>query len=169
MTKSEKIDLLTRIEFGEIDGYGDPNLDKYFLDNNYWNKIVNDKKFFVVGKKGTGKSAIYRMIKEQGHREGALVENKDFGFFPFEKLLELSDDNFTRPNQYQSIWMHLILNSFAEMIAKVDDSNVLHSEIKDYVKDCLGNIGDLHKDLVTRTTKTSAGLTFKGYRRFKRK
>ena len=101
-------DLIRKIDFGEIDGYGDPNLEKYFLDNGYWDKIINDKIFFVVGKKGTGKSSIYQMIEKESYNNCCIVVNKDFGEFPFEKLLRLQDDNFAKPNQYQTIWRNVI-------------------------------------------------------------
>lgn len=35
MKKEQMIELIKKIDFGEIDGYGDPNLDRYFIDNNY--------------------------------------------------------------------------------------------------------------------------------------
>ena len=103
MTRKERLDLLNKVDFGDIDGYGDPNLDQYFLDNDYWNRVVDNKTYFVIGRKGTRKSSIYRMIKEQGLKKGIWIENKDFGDFPFEKLLQLDDQNFAKPNQYQSI------------------------------------------------------------------
>lgn len=106
-------DLIKKIDFGEIDGYGDPNLEKYFLDNGYWEKIINDKIFFVVGKKGTGKSSIYQMIEKEAFSKGCIVINKDFGEFPFERLLKLTDDNFAKPNQYQTIWKNVILGAYA--------------------------------------------------------
>lgn len=34
------IEKIRQIDFGEIDGYGDPNLEKYFLDNGYWSKVI---------------------------------------------------------------------------------------------------------------------------------
>ena len=83
LSETEKKALLEAIDFGDIDGYGDPNLDHYFLDNEYWNKITNEDTFFVAGRKGTGKSAIYRMIEEQSMEKGAIVHNTDFGDFPF--------------------------------------------------------------------------------------
>ena len=70
---------------------------------------IDSNVFFVVGKKGTGKSAIYRMIEQASLHNGCLVINKDFGEFPFEKLLSLQDDNFAKPNQYQTIWRNVIL------------------------------------------------------------
>lgn len=44
-------DLIKMIDFGEIDGYGDPNLEKYFLDNGYWDKIIENKIFLSLVKK----------------------------------------------------------------------------------------------------------------------
>ncbi len=108
------LDVLRKIDFGEIDGYGDPNLEKYFLDNDYWNKIIENKIFFVVGKKGTGKSSIYRMLEKEAPFRGGVIVNKDFGDFPFEKLLTLTDDDFAKPNQYQTIWKNVIFNLFIQ-------------------------------------------------------
>lgn len=164
MTRKERLDLLNKVDFGDIDGYGDPNLDQYFLDNDYWNRVVDNKTYFVIGRKGTGKSSIYRMIKEQGLKKGIWIENKDFGDFPFEKLLQLDDQNFAKPNQYQSIWENLILNIFSKIIAEnpacEDTKNQHYLDIANYSKNCLGNVIEMHKEVVTRTTKTGGSLSF---------
>ncbi len=159
------IDLIRNVDFGEIDGYGDPNLGKYFLDNGYWEKIVDDKVFFVVGKKGTGKSSIYRMIEHEAFTNGCIVVNKDFGDFPFERLLQLNDDNFSRPNQYQTIWKNVIYNLFIQNIAKIenDESNEYFTEIKEYCNAFLGTRAvDLHKDIISNTTKANGSLVAHG-------
>lgn len=161
----ENISRIKSIDFGEIDGYGDPNLDEYFLDNDYWNKIVEENVFFVLGRKGTGKSSIYRMISEFGISQGYIIENKDFGEFPFERLLKLDDSDFQQPNQYQTIWKNIILNIFAKTISEnplVDDNNNTHfTIINDYAKVCLGNLVDMHKEVVSRASKISNKLSFK--------
>lgn len=163
MNRSERISLLSKVNFGDIDGYGDPNLDQYFLDNDYWTKVINDKTYFVIGRKGTGKSSIYRIIKEQSFQNGCLVLNKDFGDFPFEKLLQLEDRNFAKPNQYQSIWKNLILNIYAKAISDCpvenDAENAYFCEIDNYARTCLGNLVEMHKEIVTQTAKTSVGLS----------
>ena len=159
------LDLIKNVDFGEIDGYGDPNLEKYFLDNGYWAKIVDDKVFFVVGKKGTGKSSIYRMIERESFSKGCIVINKDFGDFPFEKLLRLQDDDFSKPNQYQTIWKNVIYNLFIQNIAKLEigDDNDYFREIKEYTNAFLGTRAvDLHKEIVSRTTKTNGSLVAHG-------
>lgn len=157
------IDLLKKVDFGEIDGYGDPNLEHYFLDNNYWEKVVDNKVFFVVGKKGTGKSAIYRMLERESFSRGSIVVNKDFGEFPFEKLLQLQDDDFAKPNQYQTIWKNLILNLFVQNISKLpEEDNDYYRQITEYNRMYIGNAIDLHKDIVSKSEKKQGNLFFKG-------
>lgn len=39
------IDLIKRIDFGDIDGLYDPQLSRYFLDDDYWGKIVDGDVF----------------------------------------------------------------------------------------------------------------------------
>lgn len=156
------ISLLKQVDFGEIDGYGDPNLEKYFLDNNYWEKIINSSVFYVVGKKGTGKSSIYRMLERESFRYGSIVVNKDFGEFPFEKLLQLRDDDFAKPNQYQTIWKNVIFNLFVQSISTLPhEDNEYYRKISEYSRMYLGNAVDLHKDVVSKTEKRQGGLVFK--------
>lgn len=159
------VNLLKKVDFGEIDGYGDPNLEKYFLDNDYWKKIIDSKVFYVVGKKGTGKSSIYRMLEKEAFHNGSIVINKDFGEFPFEKLLKLPDDDFAKPNQYQTIWKNVIFNLFVQTISKIsyeDESNEYYQQIVKYSKLYLGDATDLHKDVITKTEKLHGNLVFKG-------
>ena len=156
-------DLIRKIDFGEIDGYGDPNLEKYFLDDGYWDKIIDNKVFFVVGKKGTGKSSIYQMIEKESYNRGCIVINKDFGDFPFEKLLRLQDDDFAKPNQYQTVWRNVILNLFVQAISKLPVSgNEYFDRIKKYNDMYLGSAIELHKDIISKGIKKEGSLFFHG-------
>ena len=157
------IELLKNVDFGEIDGYGDPNLEKYFLDNGYWHHIIDGKVFFVVGKKGTGKSSVFRMIEHEACNNGSLVVNKDFGEFPFEKLLRLDDDGFAKPNQYQTIWKNVIFNLFIQAISKLPfENNVYYNEIVEYREMFLGSVKDLHKDIISKAVKAEGGIHING-------
>ena len=164
MTLNDKIRIIKAIDFGSIDGLNDKHLSSYFLDKNFWNKLINGKEFFVIGRKGTGKSAIYTWIYEQQFKQGVLVENLSFQNFPFEKLLKLSDDDFSKPNQYQSIWRNIILSEITAQIikdqtAKVDEE---YKELKKYVDHRFGaDLTELHQKVTKTTTKPEAGLQFK--------
>ncbi len=160
MTEKEKVEVLKKVNFGDIDANADPNLDKYFIDNNYWERIVESPIYYVVGKKGTGKSAIYQYLFKVAYNKGVIFSNRDFGDFPFEKIIQLSDDSFSKPNQYQSIWEHLILNIFIDMIIKneVADENECYKQLKKYYDICIGDTVNLHKESLAKVQKTSFSL-----------
>lgn len=160
------ITALLQTDFGNPDGLYDQHLENYFLDQDYWKNIVEGKTYFVIGRKGTGKSAIYNWIKNREAEKGMMISNLSFRSFPFEKLLRLSDDDFTRPNQYQSIWKYIILSEFAKQIV-LDQNNYDNSEdykeLLSFVEYKFGkNLQDLHSKITTRSNKTETGLQFKG-------
>ena len=161
MTIKDKIRIFKSIDFGSIDGLNDKHLTSYFLDKNYWAKLINGKEFFVIGRKGTGKSAIYTWLYEQQFKQGVLIENLSFKNFPFEKLLKLSDDDFSKPNQYQSIWRNIILSEVAALIVKdqLVSTDAEFLEIKKFVEYRFGkDLTELHQKVMTTTTKKDGGL-----------
>lgn len=164
-TQQEAYEIFSRIDFGDIDGLSDPNLPNYFLDNQYWKKIAEGNVYYVIGRKGTGKSAIYNWVHAQAADKETIVSNLAFKTFPFEKLLQLSDDDFHKPNQYQSIWRNIILSEIAKMIYN-DPRAVLDEEYKeicDYVEHTFGrNLIDLHKSITSQAVKTASGLQLYG-------
>lgn len=161
----KEYDIFRNIDFGDIDGLYDKNLNEYFIDNDYWNQLVEGRKFFVIGRKGTGKSAIYNWIKTKEAEKNVLVSNLSFKNFPFEKLLKLTDDDFQKPNQYQSVWRNIILSEIAKLIV-LDERNQVDDDylnIKKYVRIKFGNdLEDLHKRVTTQSRKTDTGIYFKG-------
>lgn len=164
MKDLDSVQLLKMVDFGDIDGLYDKNITEYFIDDNYWNQIVEGNKFFVIGRKGTGKSAIYNWIKKQEAERGVIVSNLSFRNFPFEKLLKLADDDFCRPNQYQSVWRNIILSEIAKQIVTDENNHIddTYREIKRYVNLKFGtDLSDLHKKVTKQTTKTSYGLFIK--------
>lgn len=165
MEQKQRINLYSKIDFGDIDGLYDKNISDYFLDNDYWSQLVEGDKYYVIGRKGTGKSAIYNWIKLNEGEKGAIVSNLSFRNFPFERLLNLSDDDFSRPNQYQSVWRNIILSEIAKDIV-VDANSVpdeMYRELKEYVEFKFGrDLLDLHKRVASQTVKTERGLFLEG-------
>ena len=56
--------LLKKIDFGHIAAEADPNLISYFLETDSYKRIFSGERMYVVGRKGTGKSAIYLTIEK---------------------------------------------------------------------------------------------------------
>jgi hypothetical protein len=163
----KSLEALLKTDFGNPDGLYDQNLEKYFLDQNYWSEIVESNKFFVIGRKGTGKSAIYKWINNRQYEKGILISNLSFSCFPFENLLSLSDDNFSRPNQYQSIWKNIILCELTRLISSdegVSEFTDEYKEIKDFYQYKFGNnLKSLFAEITTHTKKSGLGLVFQGF------
>lgn len=163
-TKQELAYLLN-VNFGDIDGLYDPNINDYFIDVDFKKAILNEPKYFVVGRKGTGKSALYNWIESNQVADDIMVSNKSFNDFPFEKLLQLSDDTFSVPNQYQSIWKNIILTEYALLLCK-DQSNPIDEallELQNYIKYVFGNdLIDLHKAVTRISEKSEYGISIKG-------
>src|SRR5690606_1511672 len=156
-------DLIKQVDFGDIDGLYDPKLVENYMDFGHSDQIVNKNIFFVLGRKGTGKSALYSYIQKIQGDKGILVSNLSFKNFPFEKLLELTDDNFSKPNQYQSIWRNIILSEYAKLI--VTDQSCPHDdifkELKKYVDYVFGtDLIDLHKKVTKSAEKRGREIGF---------
>ena len=163
-TKNE-LGYLLDVDFGDIDGLYDPNINDYFIDVEFKKSLLQEAKYFVIGRKGTGKSALYNWIDRNKVTDGIMVSNKSFSDFPFSKLLQLSDDNFTKPNQYQSIWKNIILTEYALLLCQ-DQSNPIDdslSELRNYINYVFGNdLIDLHKAVTRKSEKSEYGISIKG-------
>lgn len=162
---TEECKKLLAVHFGDIDGMFDPYLCDYFIDRNYWTEIVENCKFFVIGRKGTGKSALYQWIKAQAIEKGDLCSNMLFNEFPLGRLLQLKDDSFLRPNQYQTICKNMILSEMARLIVH-DAEHELGSEYEEieyYYNHVVGSsIQDCFRESVQRTTTKGGQLVYGG-------
>lgn len=159
-------DLLLKTSFGHPDALYDYNLSDYFIDHAYWESIIKGDNFYIIGRKGTGKSAIYKWLEGQQSTRGAIVQNLSFNNFPFEKLLKLEDDDFSRPNQYQSIWRYIILTEFCKMITIDQREKPITDtwkEIAKYINFRFGrDATELHSFITNNARKTSLGLSIRG-------
>ncbi|MNW37771.1 hypothetical protein D3C74_148230 [compost metagenome] len=156
-------EMLDKVDFGEIDGLNDGNIERYFVNDNYWEKIIDKDTYFIIGRKGTGKSAIYNWLEKTAPYNSTLIANLPFNSFPFEKLLKLADDNFSRPNQYQSIWRNIILTEIVSLIVKDEQSNKNdeYVELENYMQFLFGrDLVDLHKQITTIAEKDIGGIKF---------
>lgn len=105
--------------------------DLYFLQTNDYNLISSGEKSIVIGRKGTGKTAICEHIHN-------LKDNKRFSSlhslksFPFNELYTLKDENYSFTNQYITIWKYVILSAICRMM--VDNRAIDYMERKNLSK-----------------------------------
>lgn len=96
------------------------NNERYFYHTKIVDRISNGKKLYVIGRKGTGKTAITENLI--GIRErGFFAQKLTFKNFPFNKLYELEDRGFTAPNQYITLWKYVIYSATCRMLISNDN------------------------------------------------
>ena len=108
--------ILEQIEDWKLEAKLEDNT-RYFYHTKIVDRIVNGKKLYVVGRKGTGKTAITEnLVARQDH--DYFAQKLSFKNFPFNMLYELEDKGFTSPNQYITLWKFLIYSSTCKMLIK---------------------------------------------------
>ena len=100
-------------------------IEDYFYITDEYDKIMNGSKFYIIGRKGSGKSAIAEYIS---NTQTANMFSKKLSFknFPFNTLYSCENPDFTRPNQYISLWKLIIYTHIGRLMLK-DHSISSHS------------------------------------------
>ncbi|WP_457792606.1 P-loop ATPase, Sll1717 family [Pseudomonas syringae] len=108
------IELLKEVSKWKLEAKLEDNA-RYFFHIDIVDKITSGEKSFVIGRKGTGKTAITEHIVK-GKVYSRFAKKLSFKNFPFQDLYTLSNDSFTTPNQYITLWKYLIYSSVAKLM-----------------------------------------------------
>lgn len=90
---------------------------RYFYHTKTVDRLSNGKRTYVIGRKGTGKTAISEYLSElKGYN--LFSEKLTFKNFPFNKLYKITDSGYTSPNQYITLWKFLIYSTICKMLSR---------------------------------------------------
>jgi len=91
--------------------------ERYFFHVDEVQLIESGKKSYIIGRKGTGKTAIaeYFYTRSQYNQ---FCEKLSFKNFPFNDLYKLKNEGFTPSNQYITLWKYLIYSFICKLMAK---------------------------------------------------
>jgi len=112
---------LQLLRLGQSVAEFDDSLEKYFIENQAYRSLINGSADFVAGDKGTGKTAVYRILQK---RYSATPELKGVeviaGFNPignpvFQRLVQ-QDINVLTEGQYVSVWKTYMLSLIGNWI-----------------------------------------------------
>lgn len=104
----------------EISGWSieakEEKTEDYFFHFKDVSLIEEGKKNYVIGRKGTGKTAIAEYLHRPKNydRFSRLLSFKNF---PFNALYEHADLQYNRPNQYITIWTYVIYHYICSMLS----------------------------------------------------
>lgn len=89
---------------------------KYFLPIPEMDLIRSGKKSYIIGRKGTGKTAIVSYLSRVSGTDFSS-EKLSFKNFPFNELYRLENHQYTKPNQYITLWKYIIYSTVVRMMA----------------------------------------------------
>ncbi|SFG37498.1 P-loop ATPase, Sll1717 family [Neptunomonas qingdaonensis] len=90
---------------------------RYFYHTRVVDRLTNGKRSYVIGRKGTGKTAVCEHISNL-ENDIVFTQKLSFKNFPFNVLYEQVDKGFTAPNQYITIWKYLIYTTICKMLVR---------------------------------------------------
>ncbi|MFJ1426558.1 P-loop ATPase, Sll1717 family [Capnocytophaga canimorsus] len=131
---------------------------KYFFHTKESEKIFAGDKFYVIGRKGTGKTAISEFILgKKGY--DIFTEKLSFKNFPFNELYDLEDVKYTSPNQYISIWKYIIYSTICKLMAQ---NQRVEKEIRNALKELYPSNNKPLKKLLPKWIAVDFGFSILG-------
>ncbi len=91
--------------------------DRYFYHTREVELIESGKRCYVIGRKGTGKTAISEYLTKKVS-DSWFSKKLTFKNFPLRDLYALSNTSYTAPNQYITLWKYVIYSSIAQMMCE---------------------------------------------------
>jgi Cdc6-like AAA superfamily ATPase len=109
------IKLLEEIEDWKLEAKLE-NSHRYFYHTQVVDRLSTGKKSYVIGRKGTGKTAISEYLSELSNFD-TFAQKLTFKNFPFNSLYEITDSGYTSPNQYITLWKYLIYSTICKLLS----------------------------------------------------
>lgn len=119
-------DILRSLDLGNSVAEFDESLEKYFVENEAFHALITGKADVIAGDKGTGKTAVYRILQK---RFGSIPELRGIevlaGFNPagnpiFQKLVQ---QEVLTEGQYVTVWKAYILSLVGNWILEIVDED----------------------------------------------
>ena len=113
--------LIEMENFGAIDADNDQLLIECFEDHEAYKEIIKFNKFLIIGRKGSGKTAIFKILITDKN-ESQFCYGHTFSDYPWhfhDKQVKLSVPEF---DKYTHSWKYLILLSISKILLNQDQS-----------------------------------------------
>lgn len=153
------MEILKNIDMWKLDAKQEES-DRYFYNLDQFESIKNGDKNYIIGRKGTGKTALAEYINKITDYNNFSVK-LTFKNFPFNELYRLENNDYTRPNQYISLWKYLIYSSICRMM--VQNQNI-DLDVRTTLEELFGSASPITnlKRVVKQWTAKEYDLKFLG-------
>lgn len=144
---AEKVDLANLDSFGDVAAEDDAVLD-YFLATDAVRRISNNEVFLILGRKGSGKTAIVRHFTESGCRHASRSIN--LRGYPWNVHASRVDHGASEVEAYVASWRYLIAVELASLVYGIsgDDEHPQANAIRKFFNDNYGDVQPLLGDVL---------------------
>lgn len=126
------------VDWGEDEAKNDESLERYFVEFPGYEKILKGKKRYIIGRKGTGKSAILQKLRLQAKSDSTtFYTDISLRDFPLNDFKSLGDRSLQDKSKYVSAWKFLILTELISLI--IQDNSIENSSELEQLKNFVNN------------------------------
>ena len=109
------MDVASIPTFGEVAAEDDNAILDYFVETDSVKQIVEGNKFLILGRKGAGKTALFRYFNEL-QPENSISLPLNLRGYPWALHAKRSDGDSASAEQYEASWRFLIATEFALLV-----------------------------------------------------
>lgn len=123
--------------FGKVEAEDDAVLD-YFVEMNVTEDVDKNDTFLVLGRKGSGKTALFRYFTERKQKGFSAALN--LNGYPWKVHEKIKDNGVEHVESYVASWRYLIAVEFAKITVELSDRPQMTEivELKKYLNDNYG-------------------------------
>ncbi len=122
---------LTKIDLGKDEAEQDEKLKDYFLKTDSYNKALSGEKTIIIGRKGSGKSAIFKLLSDELSHENVIVIKITPDQYSWSALKDYQEKGILPEQANTNAWKLTILSA---IVWKLNDLGLISnkSKLKDY-------------------------------------
>src|SRR5436305_1989233 len=105
------------VDWGKDEARGDERLLDYFYSTPDFRGLISGTKRYVIGRKGTGKTAVCEHIRlEAGRNNGWYTADLSFRDFPIKAFSKFKKSSHRDKSQYAAVWTFLLATEFVRLL-----------------------------------------------------
>lgn len=159
----------SKLSFGAPAAERDINrgLNDYFVESDAYRRVKDGEKSIVIGNRGSGKSAIFKILAEREKAVGTLVielSPEDYSYEMFSTVMrQEAEGSWAKQGAYAAAWKYLIFVMIMKGLARKGDKKGAAANIFKYLREHFKGHQDTPIDILISYLKRFEGLKIGPY------
>lgn len=122
---------IASVDFGRVDAESEDKLAEYFVDTGVLSRLKNGRKQYVIGRKGSGKTALFSLANQE--KLGHHVIRIDFADYAWESHKQIQEGGLSPESAFVASWKFTFLMAACRYWAK-DAPKKVKKKAQEYYK-----------------------------------